>query len=159
MTASEVQRTISPIDGSVLVQRALSSGEAVDALLTRAQAAKAGWAATPVERRAELCIAMVEHLEGKVGELALELTQQMGRPQRDTPGEIRGLAERARYMIDAAPDALRELSLEAPAGAYRAIHNEPLGLVLTIAPWNYPYLTSVNTIVPALLAGDRKSVV
>jgi len=154
VSGPDVQRTISPIDGSVCVQRALADEGAVESVLAAAQAAKPTWAGMPLERRAQLCTAMVEHLEGKAGELAHELTVQMGRPQRDSPGELRGLSERARHMIGAAPDALAALQLESPSGGYRAIHHEPLGLVLTIAPWNYPYLTSVNTVVPALLAGN-----
>ena len=43
---------------------------------------------------------------------------------------------------------------EAKEGFRRMIKREPLGLVLVIAPWNYPYLTAVNSIVPALIAGN-----
>ena len=78
----------------------------------------------------------------------------MGRPIGQSPGEIRGLEERARYMLAAAPRALADRWPEAKPGFTRFVRREPLGLVFVIAPWNYPYLTAVNSIVPALAAGN-----
>jgi acyl-CoA reductase-like NAD-dependent aldehyde dehydrogenase len=78
----------------------------------------------------------------------------MGRPISQSPGEVRGLAERSRYMIAIAEDALRDIAVGDKPGFTRFIRREPLGVVFTIAPWNYPYLTAVNSVVPALLAGN-----
>ena len=75
-------------------------------------------------------------------------------PIRYTPGEIDRLAERARAMIALAPEALADIGAEPRAGFTRFIRHEPLGVVFVVAPWNYPYLTAVNAIVPALLAGN-----
>jgi acyl-CoA reductase-like NAD-dependent aldehyde dehydrogenase len=83
-----------------------------------------------------------------------ELAWQMGRPVRYGAGELRGFAERARHMIAIAPQALAAIEPEPKAGFRRFIKREPLGTVLVIAPWNYPYLTAVNTIIPALMAGN-----
>ena len=69
-------------------------------------------------------------------------------------GELRGFAERARYMIEIAEAALAPLDPGPRQGFKRWIAREPLGLVLTIAPWNYPYLTAVNSVIPALMAGN-----
>ena len=67
---------------------------------------------------------------------------------------MRGFEERARYMIAIAERRWRR-SMPAPKeGFTRYIRREPLGIVLVIAPWNYPYLTAVNTIMPALMAGN-----
>jgi acyl-CoA reductase-like NAD-dependent aldehyde dehydrogenase len=91
----------------------------------------------------------------RAGQLATELTWQMGRPLAQTPQEIRrGFDERARYMIDVADAALADAALEPKEGFHRFIRREPLGPVLVLAPWNYPYLTSVNAVVPALMAGN-----
>jgi acyl-CoA reductase-like NAD-dependent aldehyde dehydrogenase len=88
----------------------------------------------------------------KMGE---ELAWQMGRPIAYTPNEIRrGFQERALYMCSIAESALADLRLEAKAGFERFIRREPLGVVLVVAPWNYPWLTSVNAVAPALLAGN-----
>jgi acyl-CoA reductase-like NAD-dependent aldehyde dehydrogenase len=90
----------------------------------------------------------------KRDELAAEITWQMGRPIAQSPGEIRGLEERARYMLEVAPRALADRMSEPKTGFTRFIRHEPLGLVFVIAPWNYPYLTAVNSIIPALAAGN-----
>ena len=87
-------------------------------------------------------------------DIAEEITWQMGRPISQTPGEINGLIERANHMIDIAPEALQAAHPESKSGFNRFIQREPLGTVAALAPWNYPYLTSVNAVVPALLAGN-----
>jgi acyl-CoA reductase-like NAD-dependent aldehyde dehydrogenase len=79
----------------------------------------------------------------------------MGRPIRYTPFEInKGFRERATYMIDLAEQALADISIEKSAEFQRFIRREPLGTVLVLAPWNYPYLTSVNVVIPAIMAGN-----
>ena len=86
-------------------------------------------------------------------EIVPELAWQMGRPVR-YGGEKRGLEERVRYMAAIAEEALAPLVPKATSGFRRYVKREPLGIVLVIAPWNYPYLTAVNTIFPALMAGN-----
>ena len=91
---------------------------------------------------------------GRRDEIAREITAQMGRPIAQSPGEVRGFEERARYMLAAAPAALGDVEPEPKPGFTRLIRREPLGLVLVLAPWNYPYLTAVNAVIPALAAGN-----
>jgi acyl-CoA reductase-like NAD-dependent aldehyde dehydrogenase len=78
----------------------------------------------------------------------------MGRPIRYTPGEVRGFEERARYMLNAAPQALVAIQPAEKAGFSRQIKRVPLGVIVVVAPWNYPYLTAVNAVIPALIAGN-----
>ena len=85
-------------------------------------------------------------------ELIAIITHQIGRPISQSPGEVRGFEERARYMIEVAPDALADVDAGPRAGFTRFVRREPLGVVFIIAPWNYPYLTAVNGVVPALMA-------
>ena len=92
-------------------------------------------------------------LEAMNGEAVPELARQMGRPVR-YGGEIRGVKERASHMVSIADEALRPLEIETSDRFHRFIAREPVGTVLVIAPWNYPYLTAINTIVPALMAGN-----
>jgi len=82
-----------------------------------------------------------------------EIAYQMGRPVK-WGGEFRGFEERARHMIEIAPEALAPIVPELKTGFSRYIEKAPVGTVLVIAPWNYPYLTAVNSIVPALMAGN-----
>jgi acyl-CoA reductase-like NAD-dependent aldehyde dehydrogenase len=78
----------------------------------------------------------------------------MGRPIRYTPNEVRGFEERARYMIAVADEALADVAVGEKAGFTRFIRRTPLGVAFVMAPWNYPYLTAVNGVVPALMAGN-----
>ncbi|MCV6604310.1 MAG: aldehyde dehydrogenase family protein [Porticoccaceae bacterium] len=149
-----VQKTISPIDGSVCVERPCAEQSAIDATLAKAQQAQQSWRRQSIAERVALCRKFVEAFVSKKDDIARELSLQMGRPIAYAGGEVDGLAERASYMIDIAEPALKPIPLPQKAGFQRAIKREPLGVVLVVAPWNYPYLTAVNAIVPALLAGN-----
>jgi acyl-CoA reductase-like NAD-dependent aldehyde dehydrogenase len=150
-----VQKTISPVDGRVLVERELAAPAQIEAALERAAAAQRAWRAVALEERMALCRRFIEIMERRADSLGEELTWQMGRPLRYGPLEIRrGFAERARYMIGIAPEVLRDIAAGPKPGFTRFIRREPVGVVLTIAPWNYPYLTSVNSVAPAIVAGN-----
>src|SRR5687768_9559190 len=152
---TEVQKTISPIDGSVYVERALASGGQVDAALEKSVAAQRAWKQVPISERAAVCRRMMEWCVARADLLGEELTRQMGRPLAQSPGEIRrGFQERALYLASIAGEALRDIAVEPKEGFQRFIRREPLGVVLVLAPWNFPWLTSVNAVVPALLAGN-----
>jgi acyl-CoA reductase-like NAD-dependent aldehyde dehydrogenase len=150
----DMQRTISPVDGSVYCERPLGDATALDAVLARAVAAQRDWSATDLATRAALCRRFCDLFESRRDEIALELTWQMGRPVRYTPGEVRGTLERARYMIDIAAEALADVDPGPKDGFTRYVHREPLGVVFTVAAWNYPYLIAVNSVVPAIMAGN-----
>jgi acyl-CoA reductase-like NAD-dependent aldehyde dehydrogenase len=150
--SAALQRTISPVDGSTYVERPLASNRAIESALAKSAAAQRKWRQAPVAERAAVCRRMVEWCVTRADTLGEELTRQMGRPIAYTPNEIRrGFQERALYMAGIAEAALSEISITPGS---RFIRREPLGVVLVVAPWNYPWLTSVNAIVPALLAGN-----
>jgi acyl-CoA reductase-like NAD-dependent aldehyde dehydrogenase len=150
-----LERTISPIDGSVCAEYELASPADIDAVLDRASRVQRRWKEVPVRDRAAMCRRAVELMVDRADEIAVELTRQMGRPIAHTPSEIRrGFHERATYMIDIAPDALSDIAIAPKEGFRRFIRREPLGVGLVIAPWNYPYLVSVNAVIPAILAGN-----
>ncbi len=148
-------KTISPVDGSVYVEREVATDAEIEAALERAARARAGWRALPLEERQALVQRAVDYLVQRADLLAEELTWQMGRPIAHTPFEItRGFKERADYMLEVAPHALADFVPQGQPGIKRFIRREPLGTVLVLAPWNYPWLTSVNSVVPALVAGN-----
>ena len=145
-------RTISPIDGSLLAERAAASSADIERTLAEAAAAQRRWRRVPLAERAERVRGMVEWCVARADALGEELTRQMGRPIAYSPNEIRrGFQERALYMASIAGEALQDLSIE---DHRRFVRREPLGVVLVVAPWNYPWLTSVNAVVPAILAGN-----
>ena len=149
------QKTITPVDGSVYVERDLASNSAIERALFMAEKAQKAWKQVPVGERAGICRSMAEWCVSRANELATELSWQMGRPVAQTPGELhRGFRERALYMCSIAVKTLEDLKAEPKPGFRRFIRREPLGVVFVVAPWNYPWLTSVNAVVPALLAGN-----
>ena len=136
-------------------ERPLASAAEVEAALGRAADAQRRWAHVPVGDRAAACTRAVDWCVAHAAELGAELTSQMGRPIAHSPFEItRGFQERARYMADIAASALADIEVEQTQNFHKFIRRAPLGVVLVLAPWNYPWLTSVNAIVPALLAGN-----
>jgi acyl-CoA reductase-like NAD-dependent aldehyde dehydrogenase len=148
------QRTISPVDGSVYVERTLAAPVQIDAALENARIAQRLWRSMPVPERAAILGRFCDAFESHRDSIAEELSWQMGRPIRYSPNEVRGTLERARYMIEIAPEALADIDVGPKAGFHRFLRREPLGVVFTVAAWNYPYLIAVNSVVPALMAGN-----
>ncbi|AMM86677.1 aldehyde dehydrogenase family protein [Martelella sp. AD-3] len=144
---------ISPIDGSVYAEREAVSAAAAGAAVERARAAQRDWAKRPLEERVALVQAGVKALNAMSDEVVQELAWMMGRPVR-YGGEFGGVNERADYMASIAAEGLAPVALEDSGNFRRYIAREPHGVVFVIAPWNYPYLTAINTIVPALIAGN-----
>ncbi|HYJ84322.1 MAG TPA: aldehyde dehydrogenase family protein [Allosphingosinicella sp.] len=140
---------LSPVDGREYARRPLATDAGIERALTEARLAQPEWAGTPLEERCATMLRFLAAMEALNPEIVPELAWQMGRPVR-YGGEFRSLAERVTAMVDIAPAALA--SFVADSG--RSVHRMPAGLVLVIAPWNYPFLTAANTIVPALLAGN-----
>jgi len=150
-----MQKTISPIDGSVYVERELADSAAVESALSKAVLAQREWRKTSLAEREAICRKAVEYFLNNADEIGRELTWQMGRPVRYTANEIRkGFQERANYMISVAEQALADVEVAEISGFRRFIRRDPLGVVFVVAPWNYPYLTSVNSVIPAIMAGN-----
>ena len=146
-------RCISPVDGSVYAERPALGPDQADAAVARARAAQPAWAARPLDERRALVLAGIAALNAMKDDVVPELAWQMGRPVR-FGGEFGGVNERATYMAGIAESALGPLVAEDSPRFLRQIERAPVGVVLVVAPWNYPYLTAFNTIVPALIAGN-----
>ena len=147
-------RTVSPVDGRIYVERPLETAAGINRALEAAGRAQAAWGGLPLIARCETLSRAVDAFAAKAAEIATEITWQMGRPIRHAPGEIRGFEERARYMLEVAATALAPVEPGEKAGFKRQIKRVPLGVVAVVAPWNYPYLTAVNAVLPALIAGN-----
>jgi acyl-CoA reductase-like NAD-dependent aldehyde dehydrogenase len=151
---TEKIRCVSPVDGRIYAERIAASEAHVAASLAAARAAQRDWRLRPIGERARFCLAAVEAMLAMGDEIPAELAWQMGRPVRYGAGELRGLEERARYMIGIAEAALAPIDPGPKEGFRRWIARDPLGVIMVVAPWNYPYLTAVNSVVPALMAGN-----
>jgi acyl-CoA reductase-like NAD-dependent aldehyde dehydrogenase len=152
--AGSLQKTISPVDGRVYVERELATPAQINDILRTARHAQAAWRNVSLADRAAVLTRFCDEFEAKGAVYAAELTWQMGRPARYAPSEIRGTLERARHMIAIAPQALADIGVGEKDGFTRFVRREPVGVVFTVAAWNYPYLIAVNSVIPALMAGN-----
>jgi acyl-CoA reductase-like NAD-dependent aldehyde dehydrogenase len=152
-TMTKTIQLISPVDGRVYLERPALTLDAARAAAARAKAAQPGWAARPLDERIALVKAGVARLNQMKDVLVEELAWQMGRPTR-YGGEFGGVNDRTNYMSDIAAATLAPMVVEHSDRFERRIAREPLGVVFIIAPWNYPYLTTINTLAPALIAGN-----
>jgi acyl-CoA reductase-like NAD-dependent aldehyde dehydrogenase len=127
--------------------------EAARAAVSKARKAQKDWARRPLEDRVQLVLKGVARLNEMVAEVVPELAHMMGRPVR-YGGEFKGFNERSNYVASIAADALAPLVIEESGNFERRIEREAHGVVFVIAPWNYPYMTAINTVAPALMAGN-----
>lgn len=146
-------RCISPVNGEVYAERPAMTLEMARQAVAHARQAQKGWARRPLEERVKLVLAGVARLNEMVDAVVPELAWQMGRPVR-YGGEFKGFNERSNYVASIAADALTSIVVEESDRFERRIEREPHGVVFVIAPWNYPYMTAINTIAPALMAGN-----
>lgn len=148
-------QTISPIDNSVYLKREYADKLAIEQALTNSKTAQKAWQTTTIVHRAQICCKVIDYFLQNAEAIGKEITHQMGRPIRYTSFEItKGFKERAEYMIDIAEKSLANIEVLPIDGFQRYIKREAIGTVLVLAPWNYPYLTSVNAIIPAIMAGN-----
>ncbi|KXN81701.1 Succinate-semialdehyde dehydrogenase [NADP(+)] [Leucoagaricus sp. SymC.cos] len=151
-----VQTTISPHNQQPLVSRTYPGHNDLDIIINKAHAAQKQWSKVSVPDRVAIGRRFMEEFKKMSDEIPLELSLQMGRPVSQGPGEIRGFLERADYMLSIAELQLADVLLQDTdkPGFKRYIKRIPLGVILVIAPWNFPYLVSVNSVLPAIIAGN-----
>ncbi|WP_058282547.1 aldehyde dehydrogenase family protein, partial [Ruegeria denitrificans] len=146
-------KCISPVDGSVFAERAVLSRDAAFEGAARARAAQADWAARSLHERIDLVMAGVAAVGAMNDEIVPELAHMMGRPVR-YGGEFGGFDERASHMAGIAEASLADIAVGEDETFKRYIKRLPHGVVFVVAPWNYPYMTAINTVAPALIAGN-----
>src|SRR6202795_1122691 len=151
---SDMLKTVSPVDGRIYVERPLETAAGLDRALNLAQRAQSAWGSLPLPIRCEILGDAVDAFVAKASEIATEITWQMGRPISHSPSEVQGFEERARHMLGTAPPEFVALERGDETASRRQIKRVPLGVVAVVAPWNYPYLTGVNAVLPALIAGN-----
>lgn len=149
----QMLKCISPIDGSVYAERETLSREAAFEVAARAREAQTAWAARPLQERIDLVMAGVAAVGAMNDEIVPELAHMMGRPVR-YGGEFGGFNERAGHMAEIAQGVLADIAVGEDEIFRRYIKRIPHGVVFVVAPWNYPYMTAINTVAPALIAGN-----
>ncbi len=155
----DIQQTITPIDNSVYIERDLAGGNTISSSINNAKAAQKHWRLTSLSHKKDIINKFIMLLEKNKKKLAEEITWQIGRPIKDSPNEINGAIYRTKVLLDLAEESLSDIIItnskkNSDSNLHRKIKLNPLGIVFIIAPWNYPYLTTINTLIPALLAGN-----
>jgi acyl-CoA reductase-like NAD-dependent aldehyde dehydrogenase len=154
--ATETITTVSPSTNKPVLTRQGVTAEQLLQVGEKAQAAFKSFRKTHpnLESRQAIVRKALNLLETKKDGLAAELTEQMGRPIAYVGKEIDTALLRARYMLRIAPEALASTPGDPEANFKRYIERLPVGVVLVIFAWNYPYLILVNSLIPSILAGN-----
>ncbi|MGC5172151.1 NAD-dependent succinate-semialdehyde dehydrogenase [Microbacterium sp. DT81.1] len=146
-------QTINPATGDTLGEFLLHTPEQVDAALTAAVDAQREWRTRPVAERAGLLTAMAAELRADSDRYARAITLEMGKPIKESRAEIEKCAVTLDYY---AANAERFLTFESiPSNASESgVRFDPLGVVLAIMPWNYPFWQFFRFAAPAFAAGN-----
>ncbi|HEX7272485.1 MAG TPA: aldehyde dehydrogenase family protein [Casimicrobiaceae bacterium] len=149
-------KIINPASGAVITEVAEDGPAAVRTKYERARAAQPAWAATPLRKRLAAIAAFRERIVAMQETLARTLTQEVGKPIRQSRNELKGLLMRLDFFLAEAARALRDEKVYADEKQKleERITHEPLGVIANISAWNYPYFVGSNVFVPALLAGN-----
>ena len=149
-------KIVNPASGAVIADVAADSAAAVRRKYQAARAGQAAWAKLPLARRIATIAAFRERIVAMHETLARTLTEEVGKPIRQSRNELNGLLTRIDFFLAASAKTLREEKVHADAGQKldERITHEPLGVVANISAWNYPYFVGSNVFVPALIAGN-----
>ena len=149
-----IQKTITPIDNSVYLERPLSTEAEIDKVIESSKKSFQSWKNTSIEDRISIINKFIDNLIALKPEVSKEICWQIGRPISQCGNELRGFEERSRHMVKIAKESLQNIPATKNDEFDNYIYKSPLGVIFVMAPWNYPVITATNTIVPALLAGN-----
>lgn len=142
-----------PATGEVIATYAPHTPEQVEAALSGAAAAQRNWRTVPVADRAEMLSAMAQELRAGKDRFARLITEEMGKPITEAAAEIEKCAVTCDFYARKAPEFLGDQEIASNA-TYSGIVYDPLGVVLAIMPWNYPFWQFFRFAAPALVAGN-----
>ena len=148
-----MQKTITPIDNTVYIERDYHSNK-IEQTIDNSIKANKEWANLETTERVKLLKNFVEDFLSREDIISEELSRQIGRPISQAAGELKGFKERADYMLSIAEKKLTNIDVTKDNNFKSFIKRRALGIVFVIAPWNYPYLVAVNSIIPAMASGN-----
>jgi acyl-CoA reductase-like NAD-dependent aldehyde dehydrogenase len=149
-------KIINPATGAVLTDVPSDGNKAVRAKYERARAAQRRWAAQPLRKRVDAVRKFKEQIASRQDALAHTLTEEVGKPIRQSRNELKGLLARLDFFVAESARALRDETVLSASEQKleERISHEPLGVIANISAWNYPYFVGSNVFVPALVAGN-----
>lgn len=152
----EVVRVDNPYSGETVAEIPCLTSSGASALVAESEAAFQSWRHSKLSERIALLQSWMKEFAARKEALALDITNQMGKPLSQARGEVDTAIKRAAALLELAPEALGEepVTQDPNPALLRKITKEPIGVVLALVPWNYPLLCAVNTVVAAVLAGN-----
>ena len=145
--------SISPTTGQLVGSWPTHTAAEIEQAVQDASDAFATWRTADWPQRTQLLAAVAEELTARRERLAALMTDEMGKPVREALAEIDKCAWTARFYADHAEEFLADRLVETPA-ARSWVGYEPLGVVLAVMPWNFPFWQVIRFAAPALAAGN-----
>lgn len=147
-------KIVNPYDQKVIAELPFDEGKTLEAKVAAARKAYERWHRVPLEERAHRVGQGLKYFRDQTDQITREISHQMGKPLAQAHAEMKTFFARAEYMLSIARETLSPGTLPSKPGFHLRVEHAPLGVIYNIAPWNYPLLTAVNVVVPALLAGN-----
>jgi len=145
--------TITPVNNTVYLKRNYDNDK-IEKTIENSIVAQKEWSVINITERVKILYNFVNDFLSREKVICEEISWQIGRPINQVPNELKAFKERADFMLSIAENKLKPIKLPERENFKNYIKRTPAGIVFVIAPWNYPYLTSVNSIIPALAAGN-----
>ena len=142
-----IQRTITPIDNSIYIERPIASDNEINEILEQSHKSFSEWKNTSIDERKVILNKFIDNLISLKDDVSKEICWQIGRPISQCGNELRGFEERSRHMVEIANESLENISARKNDEFDNYIYKAPLGVIFVMAPWNYPIITATNTIV------------
>lgn len=145
---------VNPVDDSVLAYAPASAGLDVDLAVAAATRASVAWGRLTPRARAEALFALADRLTDDLDTMVALESRNCGKPISRVAGEVTSAADRLRFFGGAGRTLEGRAAGEYAAGYTSLIRREPVGVAALITPWNYPLLTAITKLSPALAAGN-----
>lgn len=146
-------RSVNPATGEVVAEYRNHTEEDVSLVLDRARDAFGRWRRTSFAERARLLTSLADVLDERTDDLASLMAVEMGKPVTEGAAEIAKCAWACRFYAEEGERMLADRPVETGRRA-SYVHHEPLGVVLAVMPWNFPFWQVIRFAAPAVMAGN-----
>ncbi|WP_426120469.1 NAD-dependent succinate-semialdehyde dehydrogenase [Kocuria sp. LHG3120] len=153
-TAPSAYRSVNPATGRVLAEHPTATDAQVQEALAGADAAFRAWRTLPIEERAAVAARVGTLFAERVEELAAVITEEMGKPLAEARDEVAFCAEIFAYFAEQGPALAADQPITASGGGRAVVQKRPVGVLLGIMPWNYPYYQVARFAAPNLVLGN-----
>ena len=147
-------KTVNPTTGETVNEFPTATAAEIEDALSKAHEAFLSWRTEPVDKRAEILARVAELYRERAQSLARIISTEMGKPLRQALGEVSLVADIYAYYADEGPGFLKDERLDVQSGGEAVVRSAPIGVLLGIMPWNYPYYQVARFAAPNLMLGN-----